>query len=118
MRTGSSTAKDTLLMIIGILVAAMATEMSISSKMAPNRVRKPSRSNDSQAISTTPTNGPVKSGNRMPVLANRPVPHLAARRNFLIPSVKNAPPTSNRIRTTAGGASVRSRPASYVSCRP
>ena len=57
---------------IGTFVVAMATEMSMSSKTADSRVRKPSRMNAPNTISTTPTKGATVAGSGMPIFAKRP----------------------------------------------
>ena len=57
---------------IGIFVVAMATLMSMSNGMAARRPSRPTIRRLPQTISTTPTNGPMASGNGMPMCANLP----------------------------------------------
>ncbi len=71
-----------LLAIIGILVVAIATEMTASSGTAASRVNRPTSSSVPQTISTVPTNGAMKCGEGMPIFSNRPTPSWAGNKNF------------------------------------
>src|ERR1019366_3276440 len=82
---------------IGIFVVAIAVQITISSGTAARLVRSPTSTSSPQIISTAPTNGPITCGAGIPIPANLPDPHCSGNRNFLIPSMKNTPPTSRRI---------------------
>src|ERR1035441_1303949 len=57
VRASCEAAQKPLSSSIGTFVVAMATEISMSNGTADNRVRKPSRMNAPNEISTTPTKG-------------------------------------------------------------
>ena len=66
------------------------------SGIAASRVRKPKIISAPQTISTTPTKGPVISGNGIPILAKRPAPRMLGYTSFWIPSgKKTTTPTSS-----------------------
>src|SRR5579859_586026 len=79
----------------------MATEISMNRAMAAGRVSRPRMTIAPQTVSTVATNGPKKSGYGMPIFANRPAACAAGYRNLRMPSFRNTPPTTRRIRILA-----------------
>jgi hypothetical protein len=77
VRASCAAAQKPLSNSMGILVVAMATEISIESGIAASRVREPAITKVPKTISTTPTNGPVNEGSGIPILAKRPTPRLS-----------------------------------------
>jgi hypothetical protein len=108
VRASCAIAQNPLLRRIGIFVVEMATSMSMIKGTAASRVSRPARTSAPQAISTTPTNGAITSGEGMPILVKRPTPRSPGNRNFWMPSERKTAPTARRIRITTAGALVAS----------
>src|SRR6267378_5285133 len=82
---------------MGILVVAIAVQITASSGIAARLVRSPTSTSSPQIISTAPTNGPITCGAGIPIVTNLPAPHWSGKINFLIPSRKNTAPTIKRM---------------------
>jgi hypothetical protein len=104
VRASRAAAQKPLSSSIGNFVVAMATEMSMRSGTSESRVRKPSKMNAPNPISTTPTKRAIVARSGIPIFAKRPAPKASGKRNFRIPSEKNTVPARTRIRIVAAGA--------------
>src|ERR1700704_3261783 len=82
---------------MGILVVAIAVQITASSGIAARLLRSPTSTSSPQIISTAPTNGPITCGAGIPNVTNLPAPHWSGKINFLIPSRKNTAPTIKRM---------------------
>jgi hypothetical protein len=94
----------------------IATIIVMISGIAASRVSRPTMMSAPHTISTTPTNGPITSGNGIPMRVNRPTPRISGKISFWMPSGKNtAKPTIRRIKITHPDARVRSKSYQLIS---